>query len=113
MHAEASGHGLGLSFGSLEGLGCSFGVGGVGVAEAPVDLAGLVAAGLGGEIDNARGFGWRGTDRPALLGGEGVGVALGGRELVDLVGLGGADGLLLALDGVVGNAGGAEGVDDG
>src|ERR1700761_8381238 len=113
MHAEPGRHGLGLCFGALEGVGCGFGVGGVRVAEAPVDLAGLVAAGLGGEVDDARGVGGRGADGPALLSGEGVGVALGGCELGDLVRLGGADGLLFALDGVVGDAGGAEGVDDG
>ena len=68
-------------------LAAAFGVGGVGVFEAPIDLAGFIGAGLGGDVQNACGGFCRGADGPALLGDEGMAGTLGDGQLVELMGL--------------------------
>ncbi len=113
LDVEAFGHLAGDGAGALEGLGGGFGLGGVLVFEAPVDLAGLVGSGFDGEVEDLCGVVGGGADGPALDDLEFALGLLGGGELVDLVLLHGGDVLIFALDGVAGNAGRGERLDDG
>ena len=113
LDVEAFGHLAGYGAGALEGLGGGFGLRGVLVLEAPVDLAGLVGSGFDGEVEDLGGVVGVGADGPALGDLELALGLLGGGELVDLVLLHGGDVLVFALDGVAGDAGGGEGLDDG
>ncbi len=110
---EAAGHLAGDGAGSLEGFGGCFGLRGVLVFEAPVDLAGLVGSGFNGDVEDFGGVGGVGSDGPALGDLELAQGFLGSIEIVDLILLHGRDVLVFALDGVGGDACGGEGLDDG
>ena len=92
--------------GALEGFGGGFGLGGVFVFEAPVDLAGLVGSGFDGEVEDFCGVIGGGADGPALDDLELALGLLGRREFVDLVLLHGGDVLIFTFDGVGRDAGG-------
>ncbi len=110
---EAFGHLTGYGAGALEGLGGGFGLRGVLVFQAPVDLAGLVGSGFDGNVENLGGIGGVGTDCPALSDLELALGLLGGGQLVDLILLHRGDVLVFAFDCVAGDAGRGEGFNDG
>lgn len=113
MSVEALGHLAGDGAGALEGAGRGIRAGGVFILERPVDLSGLVGAGEDGDVEDVRDLGGGGADEPGLLDLELALGHFGWREAFDLEVLDGSEALVVALDGIGGDAGAGESFDDG